>query len=104
VAQPDDRAMVPVLRAGSEDLAAALRDHRSLKVAIDGLELRFPIPLHAAEILRTIDGKRTIAELHTTLSGKIDALGSWDAFKPAFDRVYNAFNNLNRLFLQRGAA
>jgi SAM-dependent methyltransferase len=104
VARPDDRAMVPVLRAGSEDLAAALRDRRSLKVAIDGLELRFPIPPHAAEILGAIDGKRTIAELHTTLGGKIDALASWDAFKPAFDRVYNAFNNLNRLFLQRGAA
>ena len=102
VARPDDPAMVPVLRAGSEGLAAALKDRKSLKVAIDGLELRFQIPPHAADILGLVDGRRTIAQIHQTVAGRIDALKSWNAFKPAFDRVYHTFNNLNRLFLQRG--
>ena len=31
-----------------------------------------------------------------------DALKSRNAFKPAFDRVYQTFNKLNRLFLTRG--
>jgi SAM-dependent methyltransferase len=104
VARPDDPAMVPVLRAGSEGLAAALQDRKSLKVAIDGLELRFQVPPHAPDILGLADGQRTIAQIHETVAGRTDALRSWNAFKPAFDRVYHTFNNLNRLFLQRGAA
>jgi hypothetical protein len=104
VARPDDPAMIPVLRAGSEGLAAALQDRKSLKVAIDGLELRFNVPPHAADILALVDGQRTIAQIHEAIGGKVDALRSWNAFKPAFDRVYHTFNNLNRLFLLRGAA
>jgi SAM-dependent methyltransferase len=100
VARPDDRAMVPVLRAGSEDLAAALRDRRNLKVAIDGLELRVPLPPHAAEILGAIDGRRSIADIHKVVSAT-DALKTWHAFEPAFERAYRTFNSLNRLFLQR---
>ncbi|HET6159430.1 MAG TPA: class I SAM-dependent methyltransferase [Dongiaceae bacterium] len=101
VARPDDKALVPVLRAGSEDLANALRGRNNLKVAIDGLELRFKIPPHASDILAVIDGKRSIADIHQQLSGRIDALKDWSAFKPAFDRVYHTFNRLNRLFLAR---
>jgi ubiquinone/menaquinone biosynthesis C-methylase UbiE len=104
VARPDDRTMVPVLRTGSEDLAAALRDRRSLKVAIDGLELKFPVPPYAADILGAIDGRRSIADIHKALGGRIEALKTWDAFKPAFGSVYQTFNSLNRLFLQRAAA
>jgi SAM-dependent methyltransferase len=101
VARPDDRAMVPVLRAGSAELAGAMRGRGTLKVAIDGLELRFPIPPHAAEILAAIDGERSIADIHQALAGKVDGLKSWSGFKPAFDRLYHTFNNLNRLFLTR---
>jgi SAM-dependent methyltransferase len=101
VARPDDPAMVPVLRADSGDLAAALQGRSNLKVTIDGLEVRLQLPPHSAEILGAIDGKRTIAELHQSVSGRVGDLKSWDAFKPAFDRVYATFNKLNRLFLTR---
>jgi SAM-dependent methyltransferase len=104
MARPDDPAMVPVLRAGSGDLASALRGRGNLKVAIDGLEVRLQIPPHAADILSVIDGNRTIADIHQALAGKIDGLKSWDAFKPAFERVYATFNKLNRLFLTRSDA
>jgi len=104
VAQPDDKNMVPVLRAGDDKLAASLRDRRSLKVAIDGTEVRFEIPPHAADILAEIDGQRTIADIYVALAGRVDALQSWNAFKPAFDRVYRLFNKLNRLFLIGGAS
>jgi ubiquinone/menaquinone biosynthesis C-methylase UbiE len=103
VARPDDRGMVPVLRAGSGAFATALGGRSSLKVTVDGLELRMPVPPHAAAILAAIDGRRTIADLHQALAGEVAALRSWDAFKPAFDRVHATFNKLNRLFLQRGA-
>jgi len=104
VARPDNGSMVPVLRTGSDELAASLRGRNNLKVTVDGIEARVQIPPHAADILAAIDGKRTIADIHRLVSGRIDALKSHEAFKPAFDRVYNTFNRLNRLFLMRGAA
>jgi ubiquinone/menaquinone biosynthesis C-methylase UbiE len=103
VARPDDPAMVPVLRADSGELVAALRGHATLKVAIDGLELRLPIPPFAADILAAIDGKRTIADIQQSL-GQVEGLKSRTAFKAAFDRVYAIFNALNRLFLTRAAS
>ena len=104
VARPDDRAMVPVLRADGDNLATAVRGRSNLKVAIDGIEVRIQIPQHAADILAAIDGKRSIAEIHQALADKVDGLKSWNGFKSAFDRVYNTFNKLNRLFLTHGAA
>jgi SAM-dependent methyltransferase len=101
VARADDPAMVPVLRADSGNLAATLKGRSNLKVTIDGLEVRLQLPPHSAEILGTVDGKRTIAEVHQAVSGTVGELKGWDAFKPAFDRVYATFNKLNRLFLAR---
>ena len=102
VARPDDPAMVPVLRAGSGELVASLRGRANLKITIDGLDVRIPIPPHGAEILAAIDGKRTIGDIHQVVAGTVDGLRSRSAFKPAFDRVYTTFNKLNRLFLTRG--
>ncbi|MBA4099382.1 MAG: methyltransferase [Rhodospirillum sp.] len=103
VAWPDD-GMVPVLRAGGGALADSLKGRSNLKVSIDGLEVRLQIPPHSAEILGAVDGKRSIADVHRTVGGTVEALKSRSAFKPAFDRVYQTFNKLNRLFLTRGAA
>lgn len=103
VARPDDD-MVPVLRAGSAALAESLKGRSTLKVSIDGLEVRLQVPPHSAEILAAIDGKRTIAEIHHVIGGSVDSLRSRSAFKPAFERVYQTFNKLNRLFLRRGTA
>jgi SAM-dependent methyltransferase len=103
VARPDD-AMVPVLRAGSAALVESLKGRSNLKVSIDGLEVRLQVPPHSAEILGAVDGRRSIAEIQQTVGGSVDALRSRNAFKPAFERVYQTFNKLNRLFLRRGAA
>ena len=103
VARPEEN-MVPVLRAGSGALAESLKGRSNLKVSIDGLELRLQVPPHSAEILAAVDGKRSIAEIHQAVGDSVDALKARSAFKPAFDRVYQTFNKLNRLFLTRGAA
>ena len=103
VARPDD-GMVPVLRAGSGALAESLKGRGTLKVSIDGLEVRLQVPPHSAEILAAVDGKRTIAEIRQTVGGTVEALKDPSAFGAAFERVYNTFNKLNRLLLRRGAA
>jgi hypothetical protein len=76
----------------------------NLKVSIDGSRCVLPMPPHSAEILGAIDGKRSIAEVHQAVGGTLDALKGRNAFKPAFERVYQTFNKLNRLFLTRGPA
>jgi hypothetical protein len=95
--------MIPVLRAGGGALAESLKGRSNLKVSIDGLEVRLQVPPHSAEILEAIDGKRSIAEIHRAVGSQVEALKSRSAFKPAFDRVYQTFNKLNRLFLKRGS-
>ncbi|HJT14258.1 MAG TPA: class I SAM-dependent methyltransferase [Dongiaceae bacterium] len=103
VARPEEN-MVPILRAGSGALADSLKGRSNLKVSIDGLEVRLQVPPHSAEILTAIDGKRSIAEIHRVVGDSVEALRGRSAFKPAFDRVYQTFNKLNRLFLRRGTA
>ena len=100
VARPDDPAMLPVLRADSGGLGASLRGQSTLKITIDGLEVRLRVPPHSADILSAIDGKRRVAEIHQAVVAS-EGLKDWAAFKAAFDRVYATFNALNRLFLTR---
>ncbi|MGH6894712.1 MAG: class I SAM-dependent methyltransferase [Dongiaceae bacterium] len=104
VARPSDRNMVPVLRADSEGLIAALHGRGALKVAIDGIDVRFPIPAHAADIMAEIDGTRSIAQIYRAVAVRREPLKNWSEFKVAFDRVYDLFNKLNRLFLMRPPA
>jgi hypothetical protein len=61
--------------------------------------VRFAVPPHAADILAEVDGRRSIADIHQALAGKLDDLKRWADFKLAFERVYERFNKLNRLFL-----
>ena len=99
VAKPGDRTLVPVWRG--EAVGESLRGHSTLKISIDGIELRLSIPRHAADILAAIDGERSIAAIHQSVAAKIPALAAPDAFSAAFDAAYGLFNRLNRLFLAR---
>jgi SAM-dependent methyltransferase len=103
IARPDDKDMVPVLRAGSEAWTRNLGAARVLKAKIDGIEVRFPLPALAATILAGIDGARSIEEIHRHLAESGDGPRGWSAFKGAFDDVYRVFNKLNRMFLMRPA-
>lgn len=99
VAKPSDRTLVPVPRG--EAIGDSLRGHSTLKISIDGIELRLAIPPHAADILAEVDGQRSIAAIHQEVAAKVPALAASDAFDPAFDAAYGLFNRLNRLFLTR---
>ena len=99
VAKPSDHTLVPVLRG--EAVGKSLRGHATLKVSIDGIELRLAVPRHAADILAEVDGERSIAAIYQRVAGKIPALAAPDAFGAAFEAAYGLFNRLNRLFLTR---
>jgi SAM-dependent methyltransferase len=102
VAQPQDPAMIPVLREGSgAESAKTLKPGGALTARAEGLEARFALPRLAGPILSRINGRRTLAEIHAELAaGEGDRL-TWPAFKEEFDRLYGVFNAVNKMFLSR---
>jgi hypothetical protein len=102
VAKPDDPAVRPVFwRGGGEAVAQALKPGPSIAAKLDGLSVSFALPRRAGPMLRLIDGRRSLAEIHAALAGRESGTLSWDAFKGDFDRVFAVLNGLNMLFLDR---
>jgi SAM-dependent methyltransferase len=102
VAQPQDPAMIPVLReSSSTESAKNLKPGGTLTARAEGLEARFALPRLAGPILARADGRRTLADIHADLAASEGARLEWPAFKQDFDRLYGAFNAVNRMFLSR---
>jgi SAM-dependent methyltransferase len=100
VAQPQDPAMIPVLREGSGlESAKNLKPGGTLTARAEGLEARFALPRRAGPILARIDGRRTLADIHAELAATEGARFEWSAFKQEFDRLYGVFNSVNKMFL-----
>ncbi len=100
VAQPQDPAMIPVLREGSgAETAKNLKPGGTLTARAEGLEARFALPRRAGPILARIDGRRSLADIHADLAADQGARFEWSAFKEEFDRLYGVFNAVNRMFL-----
>lgn len=100
VAQPDDPKVLPMLRDGNgPELARGLKPGGAMTVSAGGIEARFALPRRAGPILARIDGQRSLAWIFADLaeaeSGRLD----WPVFKEEFDRLYQAFNNANKMFL-----
>jgi hypothetical protein len=51
-------------------------------------------------MLRLINGKRSLEDIHRALAAAEAAPLPWDAFKADFDRLYAVLNGLNLLFLE----
>jgi SAM-dependent methyltransferase len=102
VAQPQDPAMIPVLReSGGADSARNLKPGSALTARAEGLEARFALPRLAGPILTRIDGRRTLADIHAELAASERGRFEWPAFKEEFDRLYGVFNAVNKMFLSR---
>ena len=90
---------VPVLRENAPDsLARGLAKTARLKVDLDGIPQRFELPAGAADIVRLIDGRRSLQEIHRQLMAQ-DAKLDWLAFKGRFDRLYGLLRTLNMMLL-----
>jgi hypothetical protein len=89
-------------RGTGETLARALKPGPSMTAQLDGLSVSFALPRRAAPMLRLIDGRRSLAEIHTALAGSEAAPLAWETFKSDFNRLYGVLNGLNMLFLECG--
>ncbi|MFQ5985165.1 MAG: class I SAM-dependent methyltransferase [Alphaproteobacteria bacterium] len=98
VARPDGADATPVLReADGPALARGLEKGARLAMDFDGVKVRYALPALAPAILKAMDGRRSLEEIHRALAcdGGPDRAG----FKAAFDRLYAVLNGLNVMLI-----
>lgn len=100
VARPDGPDWVPVFNDfDGVALGRQMKAGQTLNVQFDGLGLPMPMPFAAGQILRRIDGQRTLGEIQRQWQqeGGPDRAG----FDAAFAELYDSLAGANRLLLRR---
>ncbi|MCA0248568.1 MAG: class I SAM-dependent methyltransferase [Proteobacteria bacterium] len=100
VARPEDTSAIPVLREmDAQKLAAGLQPGTPLIANLDGFPWRAQLPSLAPRIVSQIDGRRTVAEIYTSL-GAQGGLPQWEDFYTQFEDLYVKLNGVNHLLLR----
>jgi SAM-dependent methyltransferase len=100
VARPEDTSAIPVLREmDAQKLAAGLQPGTPLIANLDGFPWRAQLPPLANRIVAQIDGRKTVAEIYTSL-GAQGGLPQWEDFYAQFEDLYVKLNGVNHLLLR----
>jgi SAM-dependent methyltransferase len=100
VARPEDTSAIPVLREmDAQKLAAGLQPGAPLIANLDGFPWRAQLPALAPRIISQIDGRKTVAEIYTSL-GAQGGLPQWEDFYAQFEDLYIKLNGVNHLLLR----
>ena len=100
VARPEDTSAIPVLRdMDAQKLAAGLQPGSPLIANLDGFPWRAQLPALAPRIIAQIDGRKTVAEIYTSL-GAQGGLPQWEDFYTQFEDLYVKLNGVNHLLLR----
>ena len=100
VARPEDTQAIPVLREmDAQKLAAGLQPGSPLIANLDRFPWRAQLPPLSARIIGQIDGRRSVAEIYTSLSTQ-GALPQWEDFYAQFEDLYVKLNGVNHLLLR----
>ncbi|TAJ42443.1 MAG: class I SAM-dependent methyltransferase [Reyranella sp.] len=100
VARPEDTSAIPVLRdMDAQKLAAGLQPGSPLIANLDGFPWRAQLPALAPRIISQIDGRKTVAEIYTSL-GAQGGLPQWEDFYTQFEDLYVKLNGVNHLLLR----
>lgn len=104
VARPEDTSAIPVLRdMDAAKLAAGLQPGAPLVANLDGFPWRAQLPALAPRIISQFDGRRTVAEIYTSLGaqgGPGGGLPQWEDFYTQFEDLYVKLNGVNHLLLR----
>ncbi len=104
VARPEDTSAIPVLRdMDAQKLAAGLQPGSPLIANLDGFPWRAQLPALAPRIISQIDGRKTVAEIYTSLGaqgGPGGGLPQWEDFYAQFEDLYVKLNGVNHLLLR----
>ena len=100
VARPEDTSAIPVLREmDAQKLAAGLQPGTPLIANLDGFPWRAQLPPLAGRIVSQVDGRKTVAEIYTSL-GAQGGLPQWEDFYTQFEDLYVKLNGVNHLLLR----
>ncbi len=100
VARPEDTSAIPVLRdMDAQKLAGGLQPGAPLVANLDGFPWRAQLPALAPRIISQFDGRRTVAEIYTSL-GAQGGLPQWEDFYAQFEDLYVKLNGVNHLLLR----
>lgn len=100
VARPEDTSAIPVLRdMDAGKLAGGLQPGAPLVANLDGFPWRAQLPALAPRIIAQFDGRRTVAEIYTSL-GAQGGLPQWEDFYAQFEDLYVKLNGVNHLLLR----
>jgi hypothetical protein len=100
VARPEDTSAIPVLRdMDAQKLADGLQPGSPLVANLDGFPWRAQLPALAPRIISQFDGRRTVAEIYTSL-GAQGGLPQWEDFYAQFEDLYVKLNGVNHLLLR----
>jgi SAM-dependent methyltransferase len=100
VARPEDTQAIPVLREmDAQKLAAGLQPGMPLVANLDGFPWRAQLPPLSSRIISQIDGRRSVAEIYTSL-GAQGSLPQWEDFYAQFEDLYIKLNGVNHLLLR----
>ena len=100
VARPEDTSAIPVLRdMDANKLADGLQPGSPLVANLDGFPWRAQLPALAPRIISQFDGRRTVAEIYTSLSAQ-GGLPQWEDFYAQFEDLYVKLNGVNHLLLR----
>jgi SAM-dependent methyltransferase len=100
VARPEDTSAIPVLRdMDANKLASGLQPGQPLVANLDGFPWRAQLPTLAPRIISQFDGRRTVAEIYTSL-GAQGGLPQWEDFYTQFEDLYVKLNGVNHLLLR----
>lgn len=100
VARPEDTSAIPVLRdMDAHKLADGLQPGAPLVANLDGFPWRAQLPALAPRIISQFDGRRTVAEIYTSL-GAQGGLPHWEDFYAQFEDLYVKLNGVNHLLLR----
>ena len=97
IAKPDSANAIPVIRdISGPKLAQTIKKNGSLRVDLSGKIYNLDLPLHAAEILMLVDGRKTLQTIHQQLGGNID----WITFHQQFNVLYKALSQHNKMTIR----
>jgi SAM-dependent methyltransferase len=100
VARPEDTSAIPVLREmDAPTLAQGLKPGTPLVANLDGFPWRAQLPPLASAIVAQFDGRKTIAEVYTSMAVR-GGLPVWDEFYQQFEQIYVVLNGINHLLLR----
>ena len=97
---PDNPKAVPVLRdLDGTAFANGFKPGAAMTATLDGITFRRPLPPLTGAILRRIDGRRTLQEIHADIDGNSPSV-PWETFGADFTALFSALNGLGKMYLR----